>query len=1033
MGGTPLTLTWDIHHDPADEPVTLNTNGDTLVVTDASRATGRWIILRATTGPSGSTTIVNDYRLYIPAGRGGLKNPGLRFATPVDTLGGSATHSFAATGDSSGAISYRVTRADGSTTDRATIDPVTGVLTAHGSGSVRVTATVAADAAYRGATTHHPLTLVLQPANLEFAPHNTILPRSVGAVTLTAVTDSPAPITWEISNPGIATLSGSGRTAILTPNPNAATTGSVEITARIAATDTHEGDSATTEIAINALQPPNLRFTDTVESLALQATHEFAATSDSGGAITWDVTQPDGTPTTLATIDADGLLTVTAVGTVEVTATLAAEGPWSGATLSQRVTLTLIPANLRFTASPLRLLTNQTTQFVAVREGNGDLTWSLLEEEPTASIDANGVVTAGATGERVTVQVEVAATATHTGETLRVPLEVTGRVDFDRDGLIEIYDLGMLHNMRYNRAGTSYKTAADVDGITTHCPDIGGCTGYELASDLDFDIDGDGTSWSGNITDGYTLDAGDSQAPWFDTAAGGWEPIGDIPLIGTALVRRSFTATLEGNGFVIRNLAIDRDQRIVGFLGLNDGPIRNLGLENGLATTSDSSADIGLLAGQTHFNPITASYATGVVAGGDTTGGLVGSVSVSIIASHADVAVYGDATSSASIGGLVGTLDSGEAIIASYATGAVTGLHRGDIVGGLVGSQGQAHIIASYATGAVTGISNSVGGLVGSVRNGSIAASYATGNVRTGRELVGGLIGARNNSLTLIASYATGNVSGGVGEDEVGALIGQRAPSNASSPIASYGFGTGTRDNGYGGSPFPTTEVTRASALTLANAGGHWNAAASGTLNAWDFGDDTQPPALRYGDYDGTSDDEDEDDNIDYCALFAAVNIQCGTLIPGQRDAHAPQIGTAPGDIRLAPGDTARHITGSVTLPTTFTVGDATHDIVWSVHHDSALNASRVRILNGRLLVDAEQRASTRWIVLRATSGDPAITLNDYRLRIIQTPNLRLVGTPAETLGIGAAHTFMARSDGSTPITWRVTDIDGSATERAPY
>ena len=52
-----------------------------------------------------------------------------------------------------------------------------------------------------------------------------------------------------------------------------------------------------------------------------------------------------------------------------------------------------------------------------------------------------------------------------------------------------------------------------------------------------------------------------------------------------------FTATFEGNGHVIRNLAIRRDQTTIGLFGYTSGTatIRNLGLEEALADYTGSS------------------------------------------------------------------------------------------------------------------------------------------------------------------------------------------------------------------------------------------------------------------------------------------------------------------------------------------------------------------------------------------------------------------------------------------------------------
>ena len=257
---------------------------------------------------------------------------------------------------------------------------------------------------------------------------------------------------------------------------------------------------------------------------------------------------------------------------------------------------------------------------------------------------------------------------------------------------------------------------------------------------------------------------------------------------------------------------------------------------------------------------------------------------------------------------------------------------------------------------------------------------------------------------------------------------------------ASYGFGTRTGGEAtridFRGDTIPTTPtdgttkpvgVTRVTDLTAANAGDQWNAAASGTLGAWDLGDSNQPPALLYSDYDGS--------DID-CARFAVLNIQCGTLIPGQRTATTPQPGTTASDIRFTDGDLADGVTASVLLPTTLTVGDNTLDLMWSVHHDPETTTARqVTLNNNRLLVDADRRTSVRRIILRATtgSGDDKTLVNDYTLRI--TPregeraraNLRLTAAPGHLL-TGHTTRFTATSDGWGAITWSIAEGSTAAT-----
>ena len=236
------------------------------------------------------------------------------------------------------------------------------------------------------------------------------------------------------------------------------------------------------------------------DTLEVNTPHNLAATSSNSGApIIWSITDTSDAATDLATILPDGQLTAHKEGAIKVVATVEQDDTYEAATASHTITLThtRIPANLRFTAAPARLQTGQHTRFRALHDGNGAINWRIIGNQATATIDSGGLVAAGATAGTVMVEASVAETDTHTAETITASLE-TGNfnpdnfADFDGDGLIDIYNLEMLHNMRHNLAGTSYKNASDATGVTAGCPVDGGCTGYELMNDLDFDRNGDG-------------------------------------------------------------------------------------------------------------------------------------------------------------------------------------------------------------------------------------------------------------------------------------------------------------------------------------------------------------------------------------------------------------------------------------------------------------------------------------------------------------------------------------------------------------
>ena len=487
--------------------------------------------------------------------------------------------------------------------------------------------------------------------------------------------------------------------------------------------------------------------------------------------------------------------------------------------------------------------------------------WQQLAGPEVALSDATASVTTfTAPATRDSLVFELTATDSDGRQYTRsISLAANVAADNDGDGLIEIYSLIDLHNMRHNLAGTSYSTSTASVGSSLGCPEEGegGCRGYELMQDLDFDVDGDGGTWSGNGDEGFRLDEGDSQADYFpvdEDGAGGWLPIGDKA--------SPFTAVFDGNSHTISNLAIRRSETFyVGLFGRTGAAavIRNIGLVDNLADYSGSSNKdvyIGGLVGWQSGGSITASYATGPAAGGD-----------------------GDGDS---VGGLVGRNDG--SITASYATGAAVGGDGDyDYVGGLVGALFGGSITASYATGAAVGGDgdfDSVGGLVGWQFGGSITASYATGAAVGGdgdEDYVGGLVGQQNGG-SITASYATGPAAGGDGDlDLVGGLVGWQLLSVEGSITASYGFGAldGERTEKVGLHP----TLTQAVQLTADNAGPAWNDAGSNTLGAWDFGDETQIPALNYADYDGDGDVFGCDPNPGFPA-----NV-CGTLLPGQDEA----------------------------------------------------------------------------------------------------------------------------------------------------
>ncbi|MEX2634360.1 MAG: GLUG motif-containing protein [Balneolales bacterium] len=248
------------------------------------------------------------------------------------------------------------------------------------------------------------------------------------------------------------------------------------------------------------------------------------------------------------------------------------------------------------------------------------------------------------------------------------------------------------------------------------------------------------------------IDAADTET-WNEGA--GFSPIG----VDTTT---SFTGSFDGNGYVITNLTINREEQdFVGLFGASTGTINNAALEDAVITGNEQT---GALAGENR-GVISGSYTTGEVSGLEMVGGLVGynPNAGEIAGSYSSANVTATQTAA---GGLAGKSDG--SITESYAAGNVA---SGEVstegfgaigTGGLVGVNSSGVISSSYATGEVT-VTNDfrAGGLVGyNTSAGEIVNCYATGNV-TGDDRVGGLVGGNRNDATITTSYATGVVTGG--------------------------------------------------------------------------------------------------------------------------------------------------------------------------------------------------------------------------------------------------------------------------------
>ena len=296
-------------------------------------------------------------------------------------------------------------------------------------------------------------------------------------------------------------------------------------------------------------------------------------------------------------------------------------------------------------------------------------------------------------------------------------------LDFDGDGLLELYNLTEFNAIRHNLAGTGLDLAnSDGDnqtgGNSTGCGngrDILTCAGYELMTDLDL------------------------------SSYASWQPIGRCDAAGNCNASLAFAGTFDGNHHSIGNITIQpaADAHGIGLFGSAaiNASFRNLRL-----------ADVNISS----------------TLGGDSFAALVGYGQTIRLANISATGVHIDAARAFRIGGLVGNGRNVVAESSSVLGGTLVGRNR---VGGMLGAGSFSRISSSAS--ALTHISgrNHIGGLIGTGESAQIELARVTlGNVTSsGGNAVGGLLGSGTDARISSSTLRAESIRNGV---DVGGLIG---------------------------------------------------------------------------------------------------------------------------------------------------------------------------------------------------------------------------------------------------------------------
>lgn len=322
-------------------------------------------------------------------------------------------------------------------------------------------------------------------------------------------------------------------------------------------------------------------------------------------------------------------------------------------------------------------------------------------------------------------------------------------VDTDSDGLLEIKTLDDLNAIRNDPTGKTLR------GSSVGCPS-GGCFGFELINNLDFDTNKNGQ-----------IDAGD----W--NLGRPWQPIAGFQY-----------ATFEGNSYSIANVLISVPDVVLNFYGYGlfgtslNAKFRNLRLKRvtiiaeGSTMPSNALVSAGALVSYVRDTQISNISVDDVVVNfnrpsflarleqSSSIGGVIGLVDRN--STVTDIRMIGEVRVADELkdhwtGGLIGNI-----LHSSLSSSRARGFVESGVAGGAIGLAASSQITNVFSTANVTG-RNQVGGLIGvyyvapSANAGWIESVYATGVV-TGQS-GGGLIGVtnlNNTSLEISSSYSAG-------------------------------------------------------------------------------------------------------------------------------------------------------------------------------------------------------------------------------------------------------------------------------------
>ena len=288
----------------------------------------------------------------------------------------------------------------------ATVDPSTGAVTLKGTGETVITATVSATATHKEATATYTLTVTKEVRTLTFSPESVEVTYAddlnVTEPTLNGL-KAEETVTYASSDETVATVDAStGAVTVLKA-------GSTTITATLAATDNHDGATASYTLTINKAER-TVAFNESSKSVTYgdDVQHPELTETTASDQVTYSIAEGDA-----ATVTEAGVVTLVKAGTVTIKATVAATPTHNSCEAEYTLTINKAERTVAFNESSKSVTYGDEVQHPALTgtTASDQVTYSIAEGD-AATITEAGVVTLVKAG-TVTIKATVAATSTH--------------------------------------------------------------------------------------------------------------------------------------------------------------------------------------------------------------------------------------------------------------------------------------------------------------------------------------------------------------------------------------------------------------------------------------------------------------------------------------------------------------------------------------------------------------------------------------------------------------------------------------------